>query len=83
MPARAVSCYALNLTPPDFHAVFEVFLDGAWRMVDATRLAPIDGFARIGVGRDAADIAFLTSSRACTLIEQSVSVEALSASRST
>lgn len=61
IPARAVAVYALALDPPDFHAVFEVFLDGGWWMVDPTRLAPIAGMVRIAHGRDAADIAFLTT----------------------
>jgi transglutaminase-like putative cysteine protease len=61
IPARAVAAYALGLDPPDFHAVFEVFLDGGWWLVDPTRLAPIDGLVRIAHGRDAADIAFLTT----------------------
>ncbi len=61
IPARAVSAYALGLQPPDFHAVFEVFLDGGWWLVDPTRLAPIAGLVRIAHGRDAADIAFLTT----------------------
>jgi transglutaminase-like putative cysteine protease len=61
IPARAVAAYALALDPPDFHAVFEVFLDGGWWLVDPTRLAPIGGMVRIAHGRDAADIAFLTT----------------------
>lgn len=65
IPARAVSAYALDLDPPDFHAIFEVYMNGGWWMMDATRLAPIDGLVRIGVGRDAADIAFLTTSLSC------------------
>jgi transglutaminase-like putative cysteine protease len=28
IPARFVSCYAYGLVPPDFHAVFEAYLDG-------------------------------------------------------
>jgi len=74
IPARVVSAYAWKLDPPDFHAIFEVFLDGGWWMVDPTRLAPIDGLVRIGVGRDAADIAFLTTSVNCTPISMMVSV---------
>lgn len=61
VPARAVAAYALALDPPDFHAVFEVFLDGGWWLVDPTRLAPVGGLVRIAHGRDAADIAFLTT----------------------
>jgi transglutaminase-like putative cysteine protease len=74
IPARAVSAYAWQLEPPDFHAVFEVYLDGGWWLVDPTMLAPVEGLVRVGVGRDAADIAFLTTSGACRSIEQAVSV---------
>ncbi|RYE32035.1 MAG: transglutaminase family protein [Hyphomicrobiales bacterium] len=74
IPARAVSAYALDLNPPDFHAVYEVFLDGRWWLVDATRLAPIEGMVRIASGRDAADIAFLTSEYNARCLEQSISV---------
>jgi transglutaminase-like putative cysteine protease len=61
IPARAVSAYALQLDPPDFHAIFEVYLENGWWLIDPTRLAPIEGIVRIGSGRDASDIAFLTS----------------------
>ncbi len=60
IPARFVSCYAHGLVPSDFHAVFEAYLDGRWWMFDATRQANLDGLVRIGVGRDAAEIAFST-----------------------
>ncbi len=60
IPARFVSCYAHGLVPSDFHAVFEAFLDGRWWLFDATRQANLDGLVRIGVGRDAAEIAFST-----------------------
>ena len=62
MPARYVSAYASQLDPPDFHAVFEVFLrgptGGAWYLFDATRMADPAGLVRIGIGRDAAEVAF-------------------------
>lgn len=62
MPARYVSAYASQLDPPDFHAVFEVFLrgpqGGAWYIFDATRMADPAGLVRIGIGRDAAEVAF-------------------------
>ena len=74
IPARAVAAYALGLDPPDFHAVFEVFLDGGWWLVDPTRLAPIAGMVRIAHGRDAADIAFLTTAGACEPTDHMVSV---------
>lgn len=74
IPARAVSAYAWRLEPPDFHAVFEVYLEGGWWLVDPTRLAPIEGLVRIGVGRDATDIAFLTTSGSCNSLSQAVTV---------
>jgi len=58
IPARFVSCYAYGLEPRDFHAVFECYLSGRWWLFDATRQADLDGLVRIGVGRDAAEIAF-------------------------
>ena len=60
VPARLSSVYALGMKQPDFHAVVEVWLDGAWHFLDATGLAPAEGFVRICVGRDATDIAFMT-----------------------
>lgn len=74
VPARFASVYGLGVEPQDFHAVAEVFLDGAWHMVDATGMAAPENIAKIGVGRDAADVAFLTSYGAVELQEQSVSV---------
>ena len=74
IPARACAVYALKLDPADFHAVFEVYLDGRWWFVDATRLAPVEGFVRIAVGRDAADIAFLTTKGACNQTSMTVAV---------
>lgn len=68
IPARYVACYAPGVDPPDFHAVAEVFLDdpstkggGAWHLVDATGMADPAQTAKIGIGRDAADVSFLTS----------------------
>lgn len=60
IPARLVSVYAAGLKPMDFHAVAEAWVDDAWRVVDATTLAPRDSLVRIATGRDAADTAFLT-----------------------
>lgn len=61
VPARMVSVYAPGLTPMDFHAVAEAYVDGQWWIVDATRRAPRQSMVRIATGRDAADIAFLTN----------------------
>lgn len=60
IPARFVSCYAWQLEPQDFHAVFEAYLGDRWYLFDATRRAALDGMVRIGCGRDAADTAFAT-----------------------
>jgi hypothetical protein len=43
----------------DFHAVAEAFVDGQWRVVDATCLAPRQSMVPIATGRAAADTAFL------------------------
>jgi transglutaminase-like putative cysteine protease len=67
IPARYVSCYAPGVTPQDFHAVAQVYLanpqgtGGDWHLVDATGMADLEHAAIIGVGRDAADVAFVTS----------------------
>lgn len=61
VPARMVSVYAPGLSPMDFHAVAEAYVDGAWYVVDATGLAPRQSMTRIATGRDAADTAFLTN----------------------
>ena len=60
VPARYATCYAYQLNPPDFHACFEVFIDGWWYIFDATHLAPLNGLVRIATGRDAADAAVCT-----------------------
>ncbi|NMM31266.1 MAG: transglutaminase family protein [Cellulomonas sp.] len=61
MPARFVSVYAPGLSPMDFHAVVEAYVDGAWHLVDATALAPLGSLLRIATGRDATDTAFLSN----------------------
>jgi transglutaminase-like putative cysteine protease len=61
IPARMVAVYAPGLTPMDFHAVTEAFIDGTWWVFDSSRLAPRQSLVRISTGRDAADTAWLTS----------------------
>jgi transglutaminase-like putative cysteine protease len=75
IPARMASAYALGVAPQDFHAVAEVYLAGDWHPVDATGMARADAMARICIGRDAADVAFLTAYREIELIGQSVEVK--------
>ena len=74
IPARIVSVYACGVEPPDFHAVAEVFLGGEWHLVDATGMADEGQMAKIGVGRDAADVAFMTAFGSASMNDQRVSV---------
>ena len=76
IPARFASVYALGVKPQDFHAVAEVFLGGEWHLVDATGMAMEGAMAKIGIGRDAADVAFLTAYGLAWMNAQSVSVVA-------
>lgn len=84
IPARFVSCYAPGVTPQDFHAVAEVFLSdpdisggGAWYLVDATGMASAADILKIGVGRDAADVSFLTSFGPTSFLDKTVEVTLL------
>jgi transglutaminase-like putative cysteine protease len=61
VPARMAAVFAPGLSPMEYHAVCEAFVDGAWYIVDATRLAPRQSLLRVSTGRDAADTAFLTN----------------------
>lgn len=77
IPARIASVYAPGVNPPDFHAVAEVFLGGAWHLVDATGMASETEMAKIGIGRDSGDVAFLTAFGPLVMNSQSVAVTAL------
>lgn len=77
IPARFASVYGLGVEPQDFHAVAEVFLDGMWHLVDATGMSSPDRMAKIGVGRDAADVSFLTSYGDVEMLSQTVEVREL------
>jgi transglutaminase-like putative cysteine protease len=61
VPARVAAVYAPGLWPMDFHAVAEAVVDGVWRVVDPSLLAPRSSLVRIATGRDASDTAFLTN----------------------
>lgn len=74
IPARFASVYAPHVTPQDFHAVAEVFLDGRWYLIDSTGMARPSEMAVVGVGMDAGAVAFLTSFGPIALLNQSVSV---------
>ncbi|TFL19088.1 transglutaminase-like domain-containing protein [Jannaschia formosa] len=73
VPARMASVYAPHVDPPDFHAVAEVWLSDAWHLVDATGMAKPSETAVMGVGRDAADVSFLTVFGSAELYFQKVS----------
>ncbi|MDB6002389.1 MAG: transglutaminase family protein [Rhizobacter sp.] len=61
IPARFVTGHVhWDTPPPDFHALFEAYLDGHWILFDATRMADPSHVLRIGTGLDAADVAFST-----------------------
>lgn len=74
IPARFCAVYGLGVEPQDFHAVAEVFLDNTWYMVDATGMSTPEAMAKVGVGRDAADVSFLTSYGKAIMLNQSVQV---------
>lgn len=72
VPARVVSVYAPGLYPMDFHAAAEAFVEGHWRVVNGTLLAPRQSLVRIATGRDAADIAFLDNHKGAVTLEKLV-----------
>jgi transglutaminase-like putative cysteine protease len=67
IPARYVFGYIpdIDVPPPsepmDFAAWFEVYLDGRWHTFDARNNRPRVGRVIVGRGRDAVDVALLTS----------------------
>lgn len=67
IPARYVSGWLGDIgiepdpAPMDFHAWFEVHLDGGWYSFDARHNVPRIGRVPIAKGRDAADVAFTTA----------------------
>lgn len=74
IPARMVAVYSPTVTPPDFHAVAEVWLENQWHLVDATGMAAADSMAVIAVGRDAYDIAFMESEAPAEMLSQTTNV---------
>jgi transglutaminase-like putative cysteine protease len=72
VPARLAAVYAPGCAPMDFHAVAEAFVDGVWRVVDATCLAPRQSIVRIATGRDAADAAFLDNHHGAITLQSAI-----------
>ena len=75
IPARYVFGYIpdIDIPPPaepmDFAAWFEVYLDGAWHTFDARNNRPVAGRVVVGRGRDAVDVALITSFGPVTLTQ--------------
>lgn len=82
IPSRYVFGYISEIgvtdpEPMDFAAWFEAYLDGEWRTFDARNNVPRVGRVVVGRGRDAADVALITSLGPVVLTSFSVEVEAL------
>jgi transglutaminase-like putative cysteine protease len=75
IPARYVFGYIPDINiprpaePMDFAAWFEVYLDGTWHTFDARNNRPLTGRVVVGRGRDAVDVALITSFGPVTLTE--------------
>jgi transglutaminase-like putative cysteine protease len=73
IPARYVFGYIPNIgippprEPMDFAAWFEAYLDGRWHTFDARNNKPRTGRVVVGRGRDAIDVALITSFGPLTL----------------
>ena len=74
IPARYTTGYGPNVSPPDFHAVAEVWLGDRWHIVDPTGMSSAATLAIIATGRDAADTAFMETALWARPLSQSVSV---------
>jgi transglutaminase-like putative cysteine protease len=81
IPARYVFGYIpdIGVAPPvapmDFCAWFEAYLDGRWHTFDARNNTPRVGRVIVGRGRDAVDVALITSFGPLTLNEFSVTAD--------
>jgi transglutaminase-like putative cysteine protease len=81
IPARYVFGYIPNIgntgpvEPMDFAAWFEVYLDGRWHTFDARNNRPRIGRVVVGRGRDAVDVALITSFGPLTLTDFEVRAE--------
>jgi transglutaminase-like putative cysteine protease len=81
IPARYVFGYIPDIDVPpvaepmDFAAWFEAYLDGRWYTFDARNNMPRTGRVVVGRGRDAVDVALITSFGALTLTGFGVTAE--------
>jgi transglutaminase-like putative cysteine protease len=71
IPARYVFGYipdeVPNPEPMDFAAWFEAYMDGRWHTFDARNNTPRAGRVVVGRGRDATDVALITTFGPVTL----------------
>jgi transglutaminase-like putative cysteine protease len=85
IPARYVFGYipAIGIPPQeepmDFAAWFEAYLDGRWHTFDARNNRPRTGRVVVGRGRDAVDVALITSFGPLTLTDFEVRAESADA----
>ncbi len=86
IPARYVFGYIpdVDVPPPsepmDFAAWFEAYLDGEWYTFDARNNMPRTGRVVVGRGRDAVDVALITSFGPLTLTDFEVRADPITAS---
>jgi transglutaminase-like putative cysteine protease len=89
IPARYCTGYLGDIGVPlddvamDFSAWFEVYLDGRWYTFDARHNKPRIGRILMARGRDATDVAIVTSFGPCTLVSFKVITDELTPSTST
>lgn len=74
IPARYAAVYGADVSPPDFHAVAQVWLGGEWHLVDPTGQCAPETLAVIGVARDAGEAAFMETTDMAQFLRQSVRV---------
>jgi transglutaminase-like putative cysteine protease len=85
IPARYVFGYIADIgvpppaEPMDFAAWFEAYLDGRWHTFDARNNTPRVGRVIVGRGRDAIDVALITSFGPLTLTGFQVRAEQITA----
>jgi transglutaminase-like putative cysteine protease len=86
IPARYVFGYIPDIgvppaaEPMDFAAWFEAYLDGRWHTFDARNNTPRVGRVVVGRGRDAVDVALITSFGPLTLTDFSVHADGVQTS---
>ena len=67
--------YLYQLDPMDMHAWYEVYLGDRWYTFDATQDRPRGGRIVVAYGRDATDVAFLSSYEPLEITKMHVAVE--------